>query len=452
MGLLRHNLMNPMVSRGSGGAFDNYAVDGNSPPLVADFVRQIYQAGSVRTSFSDLFTFARLSDATFLGSNGLLQTASSGDPRVGSYRYENGVLVPIGMTAESEARTNIVVASEDFSDAQWIPTRSSVSANATTAPDGTTTADKLVEDSSNSTHLIQDNIVKAASAIVYEHSCFMKAGERDFARMLVSGTPSSNGFHVDINLLNGTTALTTFGTGWTVHTYGAEQFADGWWRPWAVATSDTSTLTKLSAFLADSFGNTSYQGDGASGIYLWGGQICEGDSLSSYIKTTGSSATRAAESATIAAADLPYSAAAMTLALKGRVSYIDSNNTAEARLLRWFDDSNNNIEWYLNTGGSLTGDLRAFQEVGGVTDAAIGASQITPGFLKSFNLAARHGATLTQAANDGVAGTLNSTPASLPNLSATDLKLADFDFTGSLETLRMWDADLGTSGIEEASA
>lgn len=52
-------------------------------------------------------------------------------------------------------KTNLVGYSEQFDNAAWTKARSSITANLATAPDGTATADKLVEDTTTSnTHTI----------------------------------------------------------------------------------------------------------------------------------------------------------------------------------------------------------------------------------------------------------------------------------------------------------
>jgi len=50
-------------------------------------------------------------------------------------------------------RRNLLTYSEQFDNAAWTKLQSSVTANSATAPDGTTTADSFIEDSSTNTHL-----------------------------------------------------------------------------------------------------------------------------------------------------------------------------------------------------------------------------------------------------------------------------------------------------------
>jgi hypothetical protein len=53
-------------------------------------------------------------------------------------------------------------------------------------------------------------------------------------------------------------------------------------------------------------------------------------------------------------------------------------------------------------------------------------------------------------AQDGTALTANTTPTSLPDLSATNLTLG-FDYNGTIRTFRIWAQDIGDAGLVEAT-
>ena len=83
-------------------------------------------------------------------------------------------------------------------------------------------------------------------------------------------------------------------------------------------------------------------------------------------------------------------------------------------------------------------------------DNVIATGAYSPGILQPFNIASRHGSTFINGAVDGTALTENDTPTALPDLSAIDLNLG-YDYMGTIKTFRVWAADLGDTGIAEAS-
>jgi hypothetical protein len=62
-----------------------------------------------------------------------------------------------------EMRTNLLKNSEEFNNPAWVKTATSVTTNATTAPNGTLTADKIVGDATASGHIIQQSGIASAA-------------------------------------------------------------------------------------------------------------------------------------------------------------------------------------------------------------------------------------------------------------------------------------------------
>jgi hypothetical protein len=106
--------------------------------------------------------------------------------------------------------------------------------------------------------------------------------------------------------------------------YGMDAVGNGWYRVWL--SDEVDAASAFAPIVALVEGNTSnYTGDGTSGIYVWGAQLEEGSFPTSYIPTSGSTVTRASDSAYIDGADFSnfYSAGQGTL----YAEYLGSQDT-----------------------------------------------------------------------------------------------------------------------------
>ena len=211
----------------------------------------------------------------------VLQTASA---NVARFDHNPVTGESLGLLVE-EQRSNLLLRSEEFGNAAWTKTRSSITANTIVAPDGTLTGDKLVEDTTASnTHTLLQNVT-INNATVYSFSFYAKAAERSLIRV---NSPSI-GVDLWFNLATGLLQITTLGTG-TITPVG-----NGWYRIVATGTSNT-TSGAATIFLSNGATHI-YTGNGYSGIYIWGAQLEAGAKETTYIKTVASQVTRSADSA-----------------------------------------------------------------------------------------------------------------------------------------------------------
>lgn len=239
--------------------------------------------------------FTRASSATFVGSNGLIQTAATNIPRFDhtSAGVCRGLLI-------EESRTNLCLQSEDMNSATWGKVNGTISNNFGTSPDGTTNADKFVEDSAlTGKYFRQANLVTIANGTVYTWSVYAKADGRNFCS--VQGDTSS-GFlgTASFDLLNGTVGAVTAGATATIQSVG-----NGWYRL-AVTSTSTGTGVRPGFLLrTNATGTTTqnYQGDGVSGVLFWGAQLEAGSFATSYIPTTTGTAARSADVCSITGAN-----------------------------------------------------------------------------------------------------------------------------------------------------
>jgi len=232
-----------------------------------------------------------------------------------------------------EGRINLYQQSEVFDNSFWTKTRSSITADATTAPDGTLTADKFVEDTTPSdTHTLGSTVTPPATA--HTLSVFAKKGERTWIVLRLGG------LNTFFNLDDGTIAAGSANASTITN------FGNGWYR----CAVTNSFGTQGSFQLATNSTTTSYTGDGTSGIFIWGAQLEAGAFPTSYIPTTTGSVARSADVCSITGSAFTgmYNATEGTLISGGSIASLAgsnrgmwgiSNNTSSHGFLTYYDAS-----------------------------------------------------------------------------------------------------------------
>jgi ribosomal protein L19 len=179
--------------------------------------------------------------------------------------------------------TNLITQSELFSDASWVKTNTTISSNSVTSPNGTIDADYLQENSSNATHIIRQDF--SLSATSYTLSIFAKQGagsERQIGLLF-----NSNSSGALFNLTDGS-VISTIGTPITK----AQEMGNGWYR-FSITTTSTAITENCRIYLGNNgIWTSAYQGDGTSGVYIWGAMLEQNSLSTSYIPTEGSTVTR----------------------------------------------------------------------------------------------------------------------------------------------------------------
>ena len=187
------------------------------------------------------------------------------------------------------AATNVCLQSEDITTT-WGIINATRTANATTAPDGTTTADKLNDDSSTGTGAVavrQDITVSAATK--YTASVFLKADQLAFARLT---TENYDGV-TDGGQYFGLSGDGSLGTATGLDDSTITKYPDGWYRctiTWTQGAADTSFQLRI--YVANSISSLNVDLDGTSSIFVWGAQVEASPIATSYIPTTTASVTR----------------------------------------------------------------------------------------------------------------------------------------------------------------
>lgn len=232
---------------------------------------------SETTNASEILSVVRASPKWVEGPNGYLREVA---PNTIARQWRNGVCQ--GALIEEE-RTNLLLWSEDFTNAVWSKSGVMISNDAAVGPDGTMSADKIIPDATGGRYVVQ--AVEVADNTTCIFSVFAKAAEYNSIRLNArdkSGSYQSGFF----NLVTG--------IGEHVAVTG-ERLAGGWWKVSLRVESVAGTAPPAFYLYPADDGVVAQGGDGTSGIYIWGAQLEEGGQPSSYISTTDTPVTRAAD-------------------------------------------------------------------------------------------------------------------------------------------------------------
>jgi hypothetical protein len=185
---------------------------------------------------------------------------------------EVGVWYDPSSVANLAWRYNLLEQTEAFNDAYWSKAGVTVSVNSSTAPDGSATADKLVEDTSTGNHRALNYIgVTVTAGAAYVWSVYAKASERTVVRL-----SNNNVLGATFDLAN-SAAASSVSSGITA---ASQSVGSGWFRLTISGNAATSTERLIAAIVVG--GNTSYTGDGTSGIFVWGAQLELGSTVTAY--------------------------------------------------------------------------------------------------------------------------------------------------------------------------
>ena len=219
-------------------------------------------------------TFTRASTATYVGRDGLIKTAGEDEAR---FDHDPATGESLGLLIE-ESRTNIVSYSQEFNNGYWSKTGggnpgTTVTANQAVAPDGTTTADYIDYTSATT-----------ASKLVERSFDDTPAGKTYTGSVWIKGTAGQT-----INLIL---------DGYGVDVTGEQYTLDGTWQRLTITRTYGPTFSAAALFR---FGvrPLGLSAGTANQVYAWGAQIEAGSFPTSYIPTSGSTATRAVDDAVI---------------------------------------------------------------------------------------------------------------------------------------------------------
>lgn len=307
------------------------------------------------------------------------------------FDYNPSTLQPRGLLIE-EQRTNLETYSEDFSNAVWVKTNSTISSNAIIAPSGQLTGDKLIADATTSIHSMTIPSRVYTINVAYAMSIFAKAGEYNTFSIIRSG-PGGASARFDLSTL---TATILVGTSASITSVG-----NGWYRCEMTWTSTQTIARTHELRLENPSGTSTFLGDGYSGMFFWGIQTEAGAFATSYIPTTTTALTRNADVASMTGTNFSswYNASEGTIYTQAiGVNNISSATRRFAEITELFTLER------LISGYSTTTNTRFLVQDGGSTQADVQVSTGVPaGSL--VKMAAAYKVNDFQQASNGTLGT-----------------------------------------------
>jgi hypothetical protein len=164
---------------------------------------------------------------------------------------------------------NALLYSDQIDNAAWTKANVTITANGATAPDGTTTADAIVENSATSQHYVQQSVARASAAEdICAYGYFKRgAGARNI-RLIAGDSSLSNYGQAYFDLGAGTVSAGSINGSATNPRAFIRAAGDGWYFCSVVVRLPTSTGLTNYADLTDGT-TTGYTGDGTSSVYAW---------------------------------------------------------------------------------------------------------------------------------------------------------------------------------------
>lgn len=196
------------------------------------------------------------------------------------------------VTLSASPRTNKALQSRTLA-LGWTATQTAINSDQATAPDGTNTAELIIENTANAEHGIYQSLTGGTSTM----SCFFKAAGRTavYFRFHIG---TGNCLTVVYDLAAGVVSqITNQGAGHTGVSAFMYYMGNGWYRCF-LSLSKISATTNVFMSLSNSptptptvNGEVQYAGNAAYGVYMWEPQYVDGAAEGGIITTTSAPVT-----------------------------------------------------------------------------------------------------------------------------------------------------------------
>jgi len=358
--------------------------------------------------------FTRGSTGTFIGSNGLIQTAAVNAAR---FDHDPVTFASRGLLIE-ESRTNSILQSENFGTT-WAAGGCAVSVNTAVAPDGNTTADSVNITNANGHFLAQSLAVSASTA--YTFSFWVKRG-----------TATALSYSIFNN---------TAGSDIVAPTSYYNQTSSAWSRVSFTFTTPVG-CTNIAVYTLRDGGSTGT-------VLLWGAQLEAGSFPTSYIPTTTSSLTRSADVCTITGADFNrfYNSTSGTLLSEASIANLISSNRGIVQV-----DNGTNLSVLRHVYGLAEGGFRSLIRASGDTATELSTVLGAASTIQK-RIIAYEGTSFASVTNGGAVATATRTmPTGLNAMRIGNLTDGSFYLSGHIASIRFYKKRLPNAKIQALTA
>lgn len=253
-----------------------YKADGVLPTLNLDFANNRYAVNGSAKTFGDIFTFTRGSTGTYFDASGNMQTAAINTPR---FDYDPVTLAAKGLLIEDQ-RTNLVQYSKNPQNAAWVVS-GGTKTNTTGTMVGYFVNPVIVASAGFDWHRLLSANISWTASTVYSWKAFVAAGQGGKIRIAMRDNFAATESRVAGNV-GSTLTVDTTAAGAITHTsvvaVNGGYIHSGTFTPNATATG--------------TFGIGPYSSVSGDSIKIYGAQFEAGTFPTSFIETSGGSATR----------------------------------------------------------------------------------------------------------------------------------------------------------------
>ena len=389
--------------------------------------------------------FTRASTATFVGSDGLIQSAAINTAR---FDHDPITLACKGLLIE-ESRTNLTIRSDDFSASEWnasLQGNLTVTANNTASPSGATDADLLTVGSTTTVYQVLQRLPaitgSLTSGTTYTVSAFFKANQVTRVSLWAGNTVTLPVDAIFDLTGSGSVVLTSAGTA------SIQKYPNGWYRCIITGTAGATSDTTLRIGPASGTSRT-YVGNSVDSFWAWGAQLEAGAFPTSYIPTTTASVVRSVDICSISGANFTsfYNNAAGTFVSESMVANLTGNNRGIAQIDSGTTDNVIRHNYSLSDGG-FTSNLRANTDTPTVFAVVAGAASVI-----QKRAIAYEGTSFASSANGGSVATVTRTfPVGLNTMRIGSLTSGGFLLSGHVAAIKFYKKRLANAKLQAITA